>query len=184
MEPLRSEEPAAERPGLVSRAARIRDPPRPRAVLEAAEAPRTFWAAPGEATVVGSGAAATITDEGPDRFHAVRAAAAELFSAGDVHARAMSARPRLFGGFSFHDEYSAEDSWKGYPGAKFVLPRVQVTYDDEGAWLSVNAVDADPETVEARLETARGELPAAGSAAAPGGPPGVRSRQRTTSKAE
>ena len=184
MEPLRSEESVAERSGLVSRAVRVRDPPRPRAVLAAAEAPRTFWAAPGEATVVGSGAAATITDEGPDRFHAVRAAAAELFSAGDVHARALSARPRLFGGFSFHDEHSAEGSWQGYPSAEFILPRVQVTYDEEEAWLSVNAVDAAPEAVEKRLETAHEALPAPGSKADAGGPPGVRSRQRTTSKAE
>ena len=186
MEPLRSEESVAGREGLVSRAVRMPDPPRPRAVLGAAAAPRTFWSAPGESTVVGSGAAATITGGGPDRFAAVREAAEELFSTGDVHAGSLSARPRLFGGFAFHDEHSAEGSWRGYPGAEFVLPRVQVTYDDE-AWLSVNAVDADPEVVEGRLESAREELLAAAAPAesATGrGPPGVRSRERTTSVAE
>ncbi|WP_254840352.1 isochorismate synthase [Natronomonas marina] len=184
MEPLGSEESVVERPGLVSRAVRVRNPPRPQAVLEAADVPRTFWAAPGEATVVGSGAAATLTADGPDRFDAIRTAAEELFSAGDVHAGALAARPRLFGGFSFHDEHSAEDPWRGYPAAEFVLPRVQMTYDDGAAWLSVNAVDADPEDVEARLETAREALPSPVPAASTGGPPGVRTRERTTSKAE
>jgi menaquinone-specific isochorismate synthase len=186
MEPLGSEESVAGRAGLVSRAVRIPDPPRPRAVLGAAAAPRTFWSAPEEPTVVGSGAAATITGGGPHRFAAVREAAEELFSSGDVHAGSLSARPRLFGGFAFHDEHSAEGSWRGYPGAEFVLPRVQVTYDDE-AWLSINAVDADPEAVEGHLASARENLLAtdvpAGSAA-DRGPPGVRSRERTTSKAE
>ena len=51
MEPLGSEESVAGREGLVSRAVRMPDPPRPRAVLGAAAAPRTFWSAPGEPTV-------------------------------------------------------------------------------------------------------------------------------------
>jgi len=183
MEPLRSEESVPEDGGLVSRTERLRDPPRPRAVLADAEAPRTLWAAPGEATVVGSGAAATVTADGADRFAAVREAADELFSTGNVHAGAFAARPRLFGGFAFHDEHAGDDPWAGYPGAEFVLPRVQMTYDDGEAWLTVNAVAADPGTVEHRLATAREDLAAVGADRI-GGPPGVRSRERTTSKAE
>ena len=180
MGPPRSEESVVER-ALVSRAVRVPDPPRPRVVLAAADAPRTFWAAPDEATVVGGGAAATITAEGPDRFETVRTAAEGLFSAGDVHAGALSARPRLFGGFSFHDEHSAVGTWAGYPAAGFVLPRVQLTYDDDAAWLSVNAVDADAAAVEKRLATAREQLPAA--VPPDEAPPGIDSRHRTTSKA-
>jgi menaquinone-specific isochorismate synthase len=183
MEPLRGEESVVERPELVSRAVRVADPPRPRAVLATAAAPRTFWTAPDEATVVGGGAAATITGEGPDRFDAVRDAAAELFSSGDVHAGALSARPRLFGGFAFHDDHSPADSWRGYPGAEFVLPRVQLTYDEEAAWLSVNAVDADGDAVESRLEAARESLPDEESTPADDGPPGVTARTRTTTRA-
>ncbi len=182
MEPLRGEESVVERPGLVSRAVRVPTPPRPRAALGAAGAPRTFWAAPGEATVVGSGAAATITGEGPGRFDAVREAAADLFSSGDVHAGALDARPRLFGGFAFHDDHSPVDSWRGYPGAEFVLPRVQLTYGEDAAWLSVNAVDADPGAVEARLGTARERLPDPDTAPTAGDPPGVAARTRTTTR--
>jgi menaquinone-specific isochorismate synthase len=181
MVPVRGEQ-SPERPELVSRAVRVADPPRPRTVLAGAAAPRTFWAAPDEPTVVGGGAAATITGEGPDRFDAVRDAAAELFAVGDVHAGALSARPRLFGGFAFHDDHSPTDSWRGYPGAQFVLPRVQVTYGEDAAWLSVNAVDADAGTVETRLETAREALPDRDATPPGGGPPGVTARTRTTTR--
>ncbi|QLD88157.1 isochorismate synthase [Natronomonas salina] len=184
MEPLRSEEAVPDGEGLVCRTERLREPPRPRAALSAADAPRTLWAAPAEATVVGSGAAATIAADGPDRFAAVREAADDLFATGNVHAGTLAARPRLFGGFAFHDEHAADGPWDGYPGAEFVLPRVQVTYTDDEAWLSVNAVGADPDDVETRLETAREELldrPDPGPVA---DPPGVVSRARTTSKAE
>lgn len=184
MEPLAEAETVPQGTGLVSRTARLSDVPPPRAVLSAADPPRTFWAAPGEATIVGSGAATTLTADGPDRFRDIRKAADDLFSSGDVHAGTLAARPRLFGGFSFHDEHLGEDVWNGYPGAKFALPRVQITYTDAEAWLTVNAVDVAPESVEQRvagvLQRLRG-LPIPEPAE---GPPGVTSLTRTTSKAE
>ena len=183
MESLRSDETAPTSVGIVSRTVRLSDAPEPRAVLAAGEAPRTFWAAPGESTVVGSGAAETIRADGPDRFVAVRAAADELFSAGDVHAGALAARPRLFGGFSFHDEHAETEPWVDYPGAKFVLPRIQVTYDDD-VWLTINAVDADVSTVESRLDAARRELRELPTPGAVGRPPGIDARTETTSRAE
>jgi menaquinone-specific isochorismate synthase len=180
---------------VVSRSVRIDAPPF-RAAVAAADSPRLVWAAPGEATVVGSGAAATLVADGPDRFAAVREGAADLFAVGDVHAGTLAARPRLFGGFAFHDEHAGADPWDGFPTAGFLLPRVQVTYTgtdpttgdpDAGreAWLTVNAVgpEAAPETVEARLASAREEL---ADLPAPGpvrGPPGVATRRRTTDRA-
>lgn len=184
MESLRSDEATPRPNGVVSRTIRLSSAPQPRFVLAAADPPRTLWAAPGEATVIGSGTAKTIRAEGADRFRAIRTAAEELFSSGDVHAGALAARPRLFGGFSFHDEYTEEGPWDGYPGAKFVLPRLQVTYTDSDTWLTVNAVGTSVGTVEGELEDARERirtLPAAGSV---GTPPGVTARTRTTSKAE
>jgi menaquinone-specific isochorismate synthase len=184
MEPLRSEEAAPESTGLVSRSRRVREAPTPRVALTAADAPRTLWAAPGESTVVGSGTAATMTADGPGRFEAIREAATELFAVGDVHAGTLAARPRVFGGFAFHDEHTDEGPWDGYPGAEFVLPRVQLTYTEDGeVWLTVNAVDADPGAVEQRLDTAEAELPDT-AVQSLGGPPGVAGRKRTTSKSE
>ena len=184
MEPVRSEEVVAERTGLVSRAVQLPEPlvPDPRIVLAAVGTPRTFWAAPGEATVVGGGAAATLQADGPERFDAIRESAEELFAVGDVHAGALAARPRLFGGFAFHDDHEASEPWTGYPGARFVLPAVQVTYTDDGIWLSVNAVDATVADVERRLAAHREWLVDLEPTPLDG-PPGVVDRERTTAPA-
>jgi menaquinone-specific isochorismate synthase len=166
--------------GLVSRTVRIREPPF-RAVLAAATRPRTVWSAPDEATVVGSGAAATITAEGPDRFDHVRNAAEALFETGDVHAGTEAARPRLFGGFAFHDQGAERDPWRDFPDARFVFPRLQVTYADNGTWLTVNAVgpDASVEAVESRLDAERDRIEALTDDPM-GQRPGIRDRTRTT----
>ncbi|MFB6205447.1 MAG: isochorismate synthase MenF [Haloglomus sp.] len=181
--------------GLVSRSVRIEAPPF-RAVVEGARHPRTVWAAPGEATVVGSGAAATLTAAGENRFATIREAADGLFATGDVHAGTLAARPRLFGGFAFHEEHGgSEPPWADYPSAGFLLPRVQVTYTgtdpatgdpDAGseAWLTVSAVgpEASPEAVAERLEAARAELASLPAPDPLVEPPGVADRRRTTDR--
>ena len=187
MEPLRGEEAASHastRGPVVSRAVELSTAPPARAVLGAAEAPRLFWAAPGEATVVGSGAATRVTATGDDRFETVRAAADDLFATGDVHAGTLAARPRLFGGFAFHDDHGGAEPWGGFPAAGFVLPETQVTYTDDSAWLTVNAAgpEADAETVERRIEEARERLAGLPDPGPVGPPPGVHSRERTTSR--
>jgi menaquinone-specific isochorismate synthase len=90
----------------------------------------------------------------------------------------------VFGGFSFHDEHTGEEPWTGYPAAKFVLPRTQVTYTERDAWVTVNAVGTDAATVEKRLENAREWLQSLSTSGGIGAPPGIVSRTRTTSKAE
>ncbi|WP_129115856.1 isochorismate synthase [Halegenticoccus tardaugens] len=185
--------------GIVSRAVRI-PPPSFRAVVREAAAPRTVWTAPDEAMVVGSGAAAALTASGPDRFRRIRETARALFAAGDVHAGTEAACPRLFGGFAFHDDpdgppddrdgttaadhdrTDARSAWSRFPGARFVLPRVQVTDADNGTWLTVNAVgpDATPAAVEARLGRERDRLASLADPGPIADPPGVAARRRTT----
>jgi menaquinone-specific isochorismate synthase len=167
---------------LVSRSARVTVASL-RAALDAVPAPRTFWAAPGEATVAAGGVAAAVTADGRDRFATVREGIDHLLCAGDVHAGAEAARPRLFGGFAFHDEGSADGAWADFPGARFVLPRVQVTDTNHGTWLTVTAVgpDATPETVEARLAEERRRVESAPDPD-PADPPGIASRTRTTTR--
>jgi menaquinone-specific isochorismate synthase len=193
MEPLRGEEapPRGEVGGpVVSRSVEVPAPP-VRAVVERAEAPRVVWTAPDEPTVVGSGSAATITATGEDRFAEVRADAEALFAAGDVHAGTLAARPRLFGGLAFHDDHDGNPPWEGFPGAMFVLPAVQVTYaagdppEAETAWLTVNDAGpgASPSAVEDRLDRERAALADLPEPGTTSGPPGVSSRERTTSRA-
>ena len=181
-------------PPLVSRATEI-DAPAFAAAFDALPAPRTTWTAPGDALVLGGGAAATLTAAGPDRFAAVREATEALFDAGDVHAGTEAARPRVFGGFAFHEDACDGEPWASFPEAQFVLPRVQVTFADGDAWLSVNATgpDADAPAVETRLaaEVDRlaglgrpGEGDSGSRRAAPRPPrPGVSGSRRATDKA-
>ena len=175
---------------LVSRSVPIAAPSF-RAVLREADAPRTVWSAPKEATVVGSGAAATLTADGSNRFDAIREAAETLFASGDVHAGTEAARPRLFGGFAFHGDSTSGPPWEDFPGARFVFPRVQVTWTDgddpdADAWLTVNAVgdDVDSAAVEARLADARERIESLPDAEPLVDPPGVSGRRRTTARAD
>ncbi|QHS15952.1 isochorismate synthase [haloarchaeon 3A1-DGR] len=184
----------ADAPRLVSRARRVADPEF-HAVFEAIETPRVVWGAPGESTVVGGGAAATLTASGPDRFASIRESAQTLFASGDVHAGTEAARPRLFGGFAFHEAATDGSPWKSFPEARFVFPRVQVTAANNGTWVTVNAVgpDADAADVERRLDEAVGTfggLGVAGRGHVERDPdprpdrPGIVSRRRTTTREE
>ncbi|MWV64525.1 isochorismate synthase [Halorubrum sp. JWXQ-INN 858] len=168
---------------LVSRTVGI-DAPAFGSAFDALPRPRTTWSAPDDAVVVGGGAAVTLTASGPDRFAGIRTAAESLFASGDVHAGTEAARPRLFGGFAFHEGGCAGDPWSAFPEARFVLPRVQVTLADNGAWLTVNAVgpDATATAVEERLRREHDRL--SGIEATPRPPrPGIRDSHRTTSRA-
>ncbi|ERH01010.1 MAG: isochorismate synthase [Halonotius sp. J07HN6] len=176
-----------------------------RTLLNAMEHPRTVWTAPEEANVIAGGAAATLTADGPERFDRIREAAQSLFASGDVHAGTEAACPRLFGGFSFHSKgrspatgtpqsedspgeggEGADDSaWAGFPDARFVFPRVQVTQTEDGPWLTVNAVgpDASVDSVVATLAAERDRLTGL-PATEPALPrPGIADQRRTTTRA-
>ncbi|WP_128905093.1 isochorismate synthase [Halorubrum amylolyticum] len=170
---------------LVSRTTGI-DAPAFAAAFDSLPAPRTTWNAPDDALVLASDAAATLTASGPDRFAEIRAGADDLFDSGDVHAGTEAARPRLFGGFAFHEGGCDGDPWGPFPEARFVLPRVQVTFADNGAWLTVNAVgdDVDPSAVEERLAEERDRIAGLAEASAADRPPrpGIAGTRRTTSR--
>ncbi|MFC7187048.1 isochorismate synthase [Halorubrum yunnanense] len=173
-------------PPLVSRTTEVDAPPFA-AAFDALSAPRTTWSAPDDALVLGSGAAATLAASGPDRFAEIRSAAADLFDSGDVHAGTEAARPRVFGGFAFHEGACDGDPWGTFPEARFVLPRVQLTFAENGAWLTVNAAgpDAAVDAVEDRLaaETERLAGIDDGSDADAPPRPGIAETRRTTSRA-
>ncbi|OYR64763.1 isochorismate synthase [Halorubrum ezzemoulense] len=177
---------------LVSRTTEVVEPAFA-AAFEALPTPRTTWSAPDDALVIGGGEAATLTASGGDRFAAIRESATELFESGDVHAGTEAARPRVFGGFAFHEGACDGEPWAPFPEARFVLPRVQLTYADNGAWLTVNAVgpDAGVDAVEDRLAREVDRFAAldavdAGSPTAAVGSrpprPGIRESRRTTSR--
>ena len=171
-------------PRLVSRTAGI-DAPAFADAFDALSAPRTMWSAPDDALVLGSGAAATLTASGADRFTQIRTKADELFGSGDVHAGTEAARPRIFGGFAFHEGSCSGAPWEQFPEARFVLPRVQITFADNGTWLTVNAADADASVadVEDRLTRESERLSGLDSGFRRPPRPEITESRRTTSRA-
>jgi menaquinone-specific isochorismate synthase len=172
---------------LVSRAVELPDCD-PRPFLAGRDAPRIYWTSPYGPEFAGGDTAARIAADGADRFEAVREAADELFDGLDYDGP-EAARPRLFGGFAFHEDHEPAPPWQGFGGGEFVLPRTQLTRANGETWLTVSARDASPAEVERELaevrETlterreARGE-PDCGTYS----PPGVVSTTPTTTREE
>ncbi|MFB6217723.1 MAG: chorismate-binding protein, partial [Halobacteriaceae archaeon] len=175
-----SEGVAADAERVTSRARRLRAPLA--AVRRAFPEPRVVFSAPDGPDVVGCGAVATITAGGPDRFRAVRRRADDLLAGVDGPDRRV-ARTRLVGGFAFRDDHEPATPWEGFPGARFVLPRVQAVRAGGERWLAVTArgPDADPGAVEAALDRAVKRVRETDPTAGP--PPGVAGVERTPTRA-
>ncbi|WP_247000488.1 isochorismate synthase [Halosolutus gelatinilyticus] len=150
------------------------------AIVDAADAARIQWATPNGLEIAGRGVAARITAGGADRFDRVRAAASAVFDGLDHDGPAV-ARPRAFGGFSFHDGHEPRAPWAGFNAASFVVPEILVTRSDEGTWLT--AVATDDETATDRLDRWYDRLTAVAAMRPSGTGPGVAETRRTTSPA-
>jgi menaquinone-specific isochorismate synthase len=159
--------------------------PSVRSFLQAVSRPRLAW---GDATttLAAGGAAAVLAADGSDRFNAIKDAADGLFEGlRTPEPVADDARPRLFGGFAFHENHvdpGGDEVWHGYPGGQFVLPEIQVAMTTDGAWLTAAATGVDAaDRAEQTLVTWRkrlAALPDIDSA----GPPGITRRHPTPSK--
>lgn len=164
---------------LVSRACELSNCD-PRQFLVGRDAPRTYWTSPYGPEFAGGGTAARVAADGPDRFDDIRERADDLFAGLDYDGP-EAARPRLFGGFAFHDDHESAPPWRGFGGAEFVLPRTQLTRANGETWLTVSARDAAPDAVERELAEVRDAL-----AAAPdperAAPPGIESTRSTTTR--
>lgn len=169
---------------LVSRARELPDISY-RSFLSDRDAPRVHWAAPHGLEIVGSGAAARLRAEGSDRFETLREDASRLFCALDADLPA-AARPRAFGGFSFHAGHEPDPPWDGFPAAEFVVPRIQLSRTDETTWLTVSkhGPDAEPAGVAADLASVREELAGHPAMQPSGGSPGIATTRLTTSRDE
>jgi menaquinone-specific isochorismate synthase len=157
MEPLRGDESSVE-PDETTIATRGREVDGVAVGTVLAELPRptVAWSTEGQRVAAG-GSVATITADGPDRFDHVRRAGEALFAGRTVESDLpRAARPRLFGGFAFHEGDKDEDGspWDGFPDAQFVLPAVQVVRtDDESTWVVATATGPSAGAeAEARLD--------------------------------
>ncbi|WP_135662319.1 isochorismate synthase [Halorhabdus rudnickae] len=138
------------------------------------------WQGPDE-RVLAMGAAETITASGPGRFESVRRRAATLFADRDVPTELPAfARPRLFGGFAFHEgrtERHDDPDWTGFPDARFVLPAVSLIERDGERWLTASAHGPNAESeAERTLERWRCRLEDGGERHSE--PPGIAGRHQ------
>lgn len=132
----------------------------------AAGGPRVYWESDsGPVCFAGSGIAATLTAGGPGRFRAIQQQAGQLFQQIVWLDRYIPAEagPRLFGGFAFAPR-PYPGLWAAFPEAMFILPRYQLTYLAEQAWLTINRpVEAtdDPASIAWQIRQEAAQLNAA-----------------------
>ncbi len=176
--------PEGEGGALVSRAQELGDLSY-RSFLADRDSPRIHWAAPDGLEIVGSGVAAPLRAGGPDRFETLREGARRLFSALDADGP-DPARPRAFGGVSFHAGHDPAPPWTGFPAAEFVVPRIQLTRTDETTWLTVSRYgpDADSAGVRDDLDAVHTSLHGYPAMQPSGRSPGIAATRLTTSREE
>src|SRR5690606_20196046 len=102
---------------------------------------RFYWeSARDDVAFAGIGVAVEIMAYGADRFETVRHHATELLADAMVlDEQEPLASPRLFGGFSFRDDFVPDVAWSDFPPAHFVLPHYQLTRVGDVTWLAINA---------------------------------------------
>lgn len=107
---------------------------------------RFYWRDPRSGVIyVGVGIAADLSAWGSNRFHAIAEQAAKLFADAQIANHLPEfATPHLFGGFSFSDDFTPDNTWSIYAPAQFILPHYQLAISsDHGVpqgWLTINAL--------------------------------------------
>lgn len=167
---------------FVARGCQVSTPPT-RDFLDTDERPLFAWN-DGTETLAVVGATATLTSSGPTRFEDIRTDGAQLLSSCRVEDDLPdAARPRLFGGFSFHDDNSTSGIWEGFSSATFLLPAVQLTGCDDQWWLTVTAQGENAATrADSKLDTWNERLDAETDSPRTE-PPGIETCRRSPSPA-
>ncbi len=127
----------------------------------AANAPRMYWENDKVAIgLAGCGITAKLTADGPQRFQIIQQASDHMFqNLVNLTPNTPSAvGPRLFGGFAFRNEHESTDIWSAFPGACFILPRLQLAQLEGQLWLTINHQLMDNETIADVEQTLQQEL--------------------------
>ena len=120
---------------------------------------RFFWSEANDGmTLAGFGMAVNLFAWGQDRFTQIQQQAQALFANAVIdNAARPLAGPRLFGGFSFIDDFTPDNTWSIHYPAQFILPHYQLAQQNGESWLTLNAIlspDESPETLLPELQTA------------------------------
>ncbi|PSP74355.1 isochorismate synthase [Halobacteriales archaeon QS_3_64_16] len=148
-------------------------------LVDASATPWVVWRTPEGDFLAAIGASASCVADGAGRFASIREEGSELFAALESDLETShTARPRLFGGFSFLSD-THDGPWAGVPDARFVLPEVQFASTEEGNWLTVIG---DPQGIETRLDDWHDRVAAVPDPASRTAP-SIEHAERTTSRA-
>ncbi len=109
--------------------------------------PRFFWQGARESELyAGFGTAVQLMAWGENRFDEIRQKAALLFEQAKILGEhSAPILPRLFGGFSFRDDFTPDNTWAVFHPAHFILPHYQLVQKDGGSWLTINTLVAESE---------------------------------------
>lgn len=120
--------------------------------------PRYYWENARESVALaGMGTALEITAFGMNRFQMIHQRAHELFDTAAVLNAQHPILPRLFGGFSFRDDFVPDQAWADFTPAHFVLPHYQLVCMHDETWLTINVhipFDDDPHALRDDLHNA------------------------------
>ncbi len=122
---------------------------------------RVYWhgAQDGEA-VVGFGSAADLRAWGRNRFVDIERQVKQLFRGAHLEVD-PGARPRVFGGFAFRDDFLPDHTWSVFHPAQFVLPHFQFCSQATGSsWLTMNVVVGSEDDGDALIPSLRSALEA------------------------
>lgn len=154
-------------------------------VLRADFRAHAVWSAPGEPSLVGCGAAASVTASGPGELDAVRERVESVFADASASDAPAVARPRVLGGMAFHDGHRESPPWSGFPGVAFVLPHVQFAVAEDATYLTVNEFgpEADAGSARRTMARVRESVEAVDAASVSVDPPGIVAEHPTTTRA-
>ncbi len=103
-------------------------------------------------TMAGFGAAAELFAWGENRVADIERQAAALFAdAVMLSDTPAEAKPRLFGGFAFRDDFTPDNTWSAFHPAHFILPHYQLLVSAEMTWLTINSIVPPEEDPQASL---------------------------------
>ena len=121
--------------------------------------PRFCWeSSRDDMAFAGAGVALELSAWGQTRFDDIEQQARQLFAGSVMLGEYLpSAAPRLFGGFSFQDDFVPDQAWADFLPAHFVLPHFQLVRAQGQVWLTINAQigrDEEPNVLLPELRAA------------------------------
>ena len=121
--------------------------------------PRSYWESARDGIAfAGMGIAIELMAWGSNRFAGIEQQARALFEhAIIIDEHEPLAAPRLFGGFSFRDDFVPDLAWADFPPAHFVLPHYQLVRVRDSFWLTLNVhapLNEDPHMLATDLREA------------------------------